>query len=74
MGSRSYGVMEGLSVSSQGEKVPGLVATGELKLVNSGVPIVAQWVKNLTSIHEDAGLIPGLANWVKDPVLPQAAV
>ena len=30
------------------------------------VPLVAQRVKNPTSSHEDAGLIPGLAQWVKD--------
>ena len=45
-----------------------------------GVPSMLQWVKNLTagsypcgsalmnpaSIHEDTGLIPGLARWIKD--------
>ena len=38
-----------------------------------GVPLVAQWVKNTTRIHEDGGsMLASLV--VKDPVLPCAVV
>ena len=37
---------------------------------SSGVPVVAQWLTNLTRNHEVVVSIPGLVQWVKDPVLP----
>ena len=40
-----------------------------IKKSSPGIPIVAQWVKNPISIHEDAGSIPGTAQWLKEFVI-----
>ena len=48
--------------------------TLHFKSTFSGVPVVAKWKQNLTHMQEDEGSIPGLAQWVKDPVLPRAVV
>ena len=46
------------------------VITTFLKKETLGVPVMAQWLTNPTSIQENAGLIPGLAQWVPVVVLP----
>ena len=43
-----------------------------LKKLKIGVPVMDQRLTNLTSIHEDTGSIPDLAQWVKDLALPWA--
>ena len=40
------------------------------KRVIYGVPVMAQWLANLTRNHEVEGSIPALAQRVNDPALP----
>ena len=48
--------------------VPHSKRINDLKIVN-GIPVVVQWLANLSKNREVVGSIPGLAQCVKDPAL-----
>ena len=58
----------------QGEARTVYLTKAFFKYEAAGDPIVAQWVMNPNSIHEDVGSIPGPIQWVKNLVLLWAMV
>ena len=60
---------EFLSSAGQNPHLPKRATSEAYEKELQGIPIVAQWVMNPTSIHKDAGSTPGLAQLVKDPEL-----
>ena len=53
------------------------IKTKSVGCIQSSAEAFPLWLSGLRTCHglcEDVGLVPGFAQWVKDPVLPQAVV
>ena len=59
----------GSCCTAQGN-VPSILGENLIENEKKGVPIVEQWLTNPNRNHEGAGLIPALAQWIKDPAMP----
>ena len=69
-GLRKWNHIHGLFLlSTSFEVLKGDFLNGKKIKPKRGVPNVAQWLTSLTGIHENAGSIPGIVQWVKDPAL-----
>ena len=55
--------------SDRERQIPYTICMWNLKYGTNGSSHCGAGETNLTSIHEDAALIPGFSQWVKDPVL-----